>query len=90
MIGARRCERIGTRFRGEEQLLDVGLPPPLQLSPLVDRHQHGGLHAPLGHDLWSFRQAPFQELAEACFGGLYLPSSAHMLPTRNHDDQLSD
>ena len=58
MIRARRRQRIRTRFGGEEQLLDVGLPSPLQ-SPPLGIGISAAVSTPLGHDLWSFRHAPF-------------------------------
>ena len=81
-IRARRCQRICTRFRGQEQILDVGLRLPPQSPPLVDRHQHAGL-APLRHDLRSVGEASSPELTDlARLGSLYLPRPAHLFLTQ--------
>ena len=70
-------QSVGARLRGQQQFLEIRPSPLLQSPPLVNRHQHGRLHAPLGHDLWPFGETRLEELAEARLGILYLPCLAH-------------
>ena len=60
-----RHEVVGPRFRGEEQLLEVGPGHPLQSSPLLNRKEHRGFHASSRHDLWTFGKGGVKKLAES-------------------------
>ncbi len=51
MLISRRRKLLSASLRGEEQLLQVGLGHPLQLSPLLDGKEHSGLNSALCHDL---------------------------------------
>ena len=54
MLMSRRCKLLGAGLGGEEQLPEVGLGHALQLSPLLDGEEHGGLNSVLSHDLRPF------------------------------------
>lgn len=77
MLCARRRRGIRPRFGSEQQLLEVRLRELFQSPPLLNRDEHGGFHASLGHDLWPFGEAGGEELAESRLGVLDLPDLAH-------------
>ena len=61
----RRCKLLSAGLRGEEQLLQVGLGHPLQLSPLLNGEEHGGLDSALCHDLRALRDGGIEKFAES-------------------------
>ena len=78
---ARRYRDLGSRRRGEQQILESGPRRLLQLPPLLDRHQHRRLHSSPGDDLGSLREARLQQLAEARFRVLHRPTSDSSFPS---------
>jgi hypothetical protein len=62
------------RAFAQQELLQRRTSGALQPTPLLDRHEHGGLDAALGHDLRPLL-AGLEELTEAGLRFLHLPAS---------------